>query len=127
MSVFAWIVEWVPSKHRAQWLYRRGMLRAKLKKFQAANADYSAVIELENAPADLRAMALFNRALVSYAAGAESDAVRDLDEVLAMVDIGENVKTEARRKLIRMERSSEREETPTPNANSLPQGSSHAR
>ena len=116
----------MPSKQRAHWHYRRGLLHARFKKHQAANAEYSAVIELESVPAELRAMALFNRALVSYAAGAELDAIRDLSEVLAMNDIAENVKTEARRKLVRMERTSERGDSPNSNVSSLPPEESHA-
>jgi hypothetical protein len=111
MGILAWIADRMPSKQRAQWHYRRGLLHARLKKHQAANAEYSAVIALDNVPADLRAMSLFNRALVSYAEGAETDAIRDLNEVLAMTDIAETVKTEARRKLVRMERTSERAES----------------
>ena len=126
MGFLAWIADRIPSKQRAQWHYRRGLLHARLQKHQAASAEYSAAIEMENVPPELRAMALFNRALVSYAAGAELDAIRDLNEVLAMNDIAENVKTEARRKLVRMERTSERGESPNPNISSLPPDGSHA-
>ena len=79
---------------------------AKLHKNQAAIADYTTVIELEDVSADIRAMALYNRALVNHATASESAAIDDLHQILEMADVPEHVKTEARRKLVRMERSS---------------------
>lgn len=99
------------ARRRAQWLYRRGMVRAKLHRSQSAIDDYTAVIEMDDAPASTRSMALYNRALVQYAIGDETGAIDDLNAVLQMGAAGANIKTEARRKLVRMQRASERADT----------------
>ena len=96
------------SKFRAEWFYRRGMMQAKLHKNQLAIADYTAVIEMAEAPANIRAMALYNRALVYYCTSSESKAVDDLNKVLEMTGAAEHVRMEARRKLVRMKRTSNR-------------------
>jgi hypothetical protein len=85
------------------------MYRAKLHKHTAAIDDYTSVIDLKGAPGDVRAMALYNRALVYYAKGNESDAMSDLNQVMGMAAAGERVRTEARRQLVRMKRTRERD------------------
>jgi hypothetical protein len=111
MNLFNWIHNRMPSRYRAKWLYRRGMVRAKLHDHQAALADYTAVIDMAGVPTDIRAMAIFNRALVFHATGSDSDAIDDLNRVLEMGDAVGRVKTEARRTLIRMEWVSNRADT----------------
>ncbi len=93
------------SRWRAEWLYRRGMRHAKLRNPELALADYTAVIEMEGATADIRAMALYNRALVHDAGADEEQAVDDLNRVIQMAYASGKIKTEARRKLVRMERN----------------------
>lgn len=115
------------SRYRAMWLYRRGMMRARLHKNQAAIADYSAVIDMESASADVRAMALYNRALVYYATAHEADAIDDLHQILEMADVAENVKTESRRKLVRMQRTAKRNDTRETTGVSDPPGKTDAR
>lgn len=83
-------------------------MRAKFGKRQAAIADYSTVIEMKNTPTDIRAMALYNRALVHNAAANPCEAIADLNQVLEMAGIAENIKTEAHRKLVRMARATKR-------------------
>jgi hypothetical protein len=90
------------------WLYRRGMMRAKFHKHDLAIVDYSAVIDMPGVPADIRAMAFYNRALVHHATACESAAIDDLTQVIEIDDIADNLKTEARRKLIRMQRAPNR-------------------
>ncbi len=91
------------SKFRATRLHRRGMVRAKLHQNGLAIEDYMTVIEMAVAPASIRAMALYNRALVYYAMSNESEAIDDLKKVLLMTNATEHIRTEARRKLVRME------------------------
>jgi hypothetical protein len=55
-------------------------------------------------------MALYNRALILWSAGDEQQAIKDLQRVLEISGASEQVKTEARRKLLRIERTTEREE-----------------
>jgi hypothetical protein len=65
---------------------------------------YTAAINMPDAPADLRAMALYNRALLYAAANEISDAIQDLSEVLAMEASPHKVKSAARQKIDRMQR-----------------------
>jgi hypothetical protein len=65
---------------------------------------YTAAINMPDAPADLRAMALYNRALLYAAANEISDAIQDLSEVLAMEASPHKVKSAARQTIDRMQR-----------------------
>lgn len=114
MSIFARLLSRLSPSYRAKWLYRRGMSLAKLHKHQAAIDDYTVVIKMAEAPANVRAMALYNRALVYRAQGSEADAVGDLDQLLRMPEAGERVQTEARRQLVRMKRAEDRGTGPAP-------------
>lgn len=114
LNILTWLKSLLSSRYKAMWLLRRGMVRAKLHKNHAAVADYSAVVDLEGVSADVRAMALYNRSLVYHATAHESKAIDDLNQILEMADIAENLKTEARRKLVRMERTSNRADTREP-------------
>jgi len=118
MNILAWFQSQVFSRYRAIWLYRRGMMRAKLHKNQAAIADYTTVIDMKGVPIDIRAMTLYNRALVHHVTSNESAAIDDLRRVLDMADATENIKTEARRKLVRMERTTKRTTSPETSAES---------
>jgi hypothetical protein len=108
MNPSCWLRGKWSKKFQAGSVYRRGMLKAKLRDHQAAMADYTTVIEMVEAPADLRAMALYNRSVVHLAQHHESAAISDLEELLKMPQAGANVKVEARRKLVRMQRVEER-------------------
>jgi hypothetical protein len=93
------------------------MANAKRHAHDAALADYTAVIEMPGTPADIRAMALYNRSVVYTASHHDSQAVDDLEQLLEMDGAAANVRTEARRKLVRIQRSSDRlEERPANDA-----------
>ena len=115
------------SKFCAKWIYRRGMLRAKLRKNQLAIVDYTTVIEMAEVPAGIRAMALYNRALVYHATSFELEAVSDLHKVLEMTGATGQVKTEARRKLVRLNRTFNQADSREPNSTSRSQGGTRAR
>lgn len=83
-------------------------MNAKLSQYQAAIDDYTAVIDMTDVPSSLRAMSFYNRGLAYHATDRESEAIDDLNGVLHMCDAPNDVKTEARRKLLRMERASDR-------------------
>ena len=70
---------------------------------QGAIDDYTMAIEMPETPPDVKAMALYNRALVYAAVGDDRKATEDLHTVLAMPEARSRVKDEARRKLARME------------------------
>jgi hypothetical protein len=113
MKLFSWITGRFSQRHKAMWLYRRGMIKAKLHDHASAVADYTAVIEMASAPANVRAMALYNRSLVHSAIDNDSDAIGDLQKLLEMEGAAGRVLTEARRKLARIRRSSQQlEERP---------------
>jgi hypothetical protein len=89
---------------RALSLYQRGMQWANKHNHSRALDDYSAVIDMSDAPSDLRAMAMYNRALVHAACGDAERAADDLRNVLDGSAAPENVRLAARQKLVRMSR-----------------------
>jgi len=109
MSLLKWLKSLFTGRGKALLLYRRGMARAKKHDHQGAIDDYTALIDMPNTPPDVKAMALYNRALVYSADAADennSKAIKDLNMVLATAKAPTDVKTEARRKLERMKRQS---------------------
>lgn len=102
------------------------MSRAKSQDLPGALEDYTEVIDTPDVPADLKAMALFNRALVHAAQSRNSSAIGDLEKLLAMPSATETVKTEARRKLVRMKRAAARDESHT-SSKSAPSSSTDGR
>ena len=103
MNVFHWIKNLFTRRGKALSLYRQGMRLAKERDHEGAITEYTAAVELEDVPGDVKAMALFNRGLVHMAAGDYGKSVADLEEVLAMDEAPENVKTMARQKLVKRE------------------------
>lgn len=108
MDVFNWIAGHFSGRGKALSLYRRGMVRANKHDHQGAIDDYTVTIGLSHTPTDVRAMALYNRALVHVASGNEAQGVCDLQAVLALDDSLVNIKTMARQKLARMENRSQK-------------------
>ena len=104
MNLLSWLQSSFSVRQKALWNYKRGMARAKRRDHEGALAKYTAAIDSKDVPDDVKAMALYNRALVYVATGDDSKGVDDLDTVLAM-DGGimiVNVKTMAKRKLGKM-------------------------
>jgi hypothetical protein len=84
-------------------LYKLGMARAEKDDRTGAMEAYTSAIEQTNAPNDVRAMALYNRALL-YAAGGNTDqAVADLQAIMGMPTPLRGVKQAARRRLERLQ------------------------
>lgn len=79
------------------------MAKAKKHDHQGAIEDYNKFLHTENTPPDVKAMVLFNRALVHAAVGDDLKGVDDLEAVMAMDEASVHVKTMARQKLARME------------------------
>ena len=111
MKMFGWFKNRLSARYRAISLYRQGMKRAQGHDHRQAVVDYSLVIQMAEAPTDIIAMALYNRALVYDAMADEQHAIADLQAILTMSGTDENVRTEARRKLLRMQRSQQRSES----------------
>ena len=103
MSVFNWLKSRFCNPANSLSLYKRGMAREKKHDHQGAIDAYTMTIDMPDTSADLKAMALYNRALVHVAAGDDRKGVDDLNAVLAMDEAPVNVKTMARHKLAGME------------------------
>ena len=103
MNFLNWLGRHFSDHDEALSLYRRGMSKAKNHDHQGAIEDYTKAIGIPNMRADLKAMVLYNRALVSVARGDNRKGAEDLDAVLLMDEAPTNVKTMAKQKLARME------------------------
>lgn len=103
MSILDWLTNCFSGRGKALSLYKRGMAKAKKHDNRGAIEDYTTIIGMPCAPADLLAMVLYNRALAYVAAGDDQKGAADLDVVLAMNDALVNIKTMARQKLARMQ------------------------
>ena len=83
---------------------QRGMEKANRKDSAGAIHEYTYVIDMPHAPEELRAMALYNRALVYAADSNPAIARRDLELVATMETAPERVRNSAREKLKRIDR-----------------------
>jgi hypothetical protein len=93
-------------------LYKLGMARAEKEDPTGAMEAYTSAIERPDAPDDVRAMALYNRALL-YAAGGNTDkALADLQAIMGMPTPLRGVKQAARRRLERLQHRQEAAERP---------------
>lgn len=101
-GVFDWLTSFFSTRGKALSLYRRGMAKAEKHDHRGALEAYDAAIKTAGSPADVRAMALYNRALVFAAIGENGKATEDLEFVLAMEESFINIKTMAKQKLARM-------------------------
>ena len=61
MSFARWLASCFSRRGKALSLYRTGMAKAEKRDYEGAIADYSTAIELAKIPADVKAMALYNR------------------------------------------------------------------
>jgi hypothetical protein len=84
------------------------MARARKRDHEGAIKAYSATIGMPKAPADVKALALYYRAIVHMAAGDDRKGADDLDAVLAMDEalVTVNIKTMARQKIANIESQS---------------------
>jgi hypothetical protein len=118
MNLISWIKRRVFRLDDASARYQQALASANKHDLSAALAGYTAVIDMENTPPDLRAMALYNRSVVYTTTGCDAQAIADLELVLELPGAAANVKVEARRKLLRMKRSSERADDRSSQGNS---------
>ncbi len=103
MGIFDWLLNHFSNRGKALSLYRRGMSRAKKHDHEGAIGFYTTTIDMVDTPEDVKAMALYNRALVHVATGDDQSGLHDLQAVLAMDEGLVNVRTMARQKLARIE------------------------
>ncbi len=106
MNVFEWLTGQFASRGRALSRCRRGMRKARNNDHEGAIDDYTTTIAMRNTPADVKARAQYNRALVHLATKDDPKAIEDLNLILAMKETLINVKTMAKQKHIVLERRS---------------------
>ncbi|MBM4000958.1 MAG: hypothetical protein FJ297_15705 [Planctomycetes bacterium] len=94
------------ARGRAQSLYERGFKKAKARDYDGAIADYGAVLRLDKAPQDIKAMALLNRGLALSMTKDDDAAAKDLQAVLALDKAPAAVVAAAREKIGRMRKRS---------------------
>lgn len=111
MNIIRNLIGLFTSRGKALTFYRRGMVKAKEDDCSGAIHEYTLAIDMLAAPADVKAMALFNRALMYATNNSQLQAIADLKRILTMDDSLDGIKTEARRKLVRMERKAERDDS----------------
>lgn len=80
VNAINWLTDHFSNRGKALWLCKRGMAKAKNHGHQGAIDDDTKAIR----PAKVKAMVLFNRALVHVAMGDDRKRDDDLDAVIAM-------------------------------------------
>jgi hypothetical protein len=103
MRLAQWLFGWRSSRSVAKHHYRLGLARDKKGDPDGAMDAYSAAISLDNVPDDVKAMALYNRALLFAARGDRSKAAADLNAIMAMTTSVRGVTDAARRRLERLQ------------------------
>jgi hypothetical protein len=114
MNFFKWLTRGNSVHDVVLSLYKRGLACAMTHDEKGARDAYTAAIDTGDAPADLKAMALYNRALLYAAANEIPKAIQDLNAVLAMSAPPNKVKLAARQKLDRMQSKSHVHRTAAP-------------
>lgn len=109
MNFLNWVYGTFTRRGKALWHYRCGMEHANSREHRLAIDCYSAVINMRKGPADVQAMARYNRALVFATLGQQQAAIDDLEYVLAMKQKLTEIKTAARQRLLRMKSQADRE------------------
>jgi len=84
-------------------LYKLGMARTDKADPKGAMDAYTSAIELPKAPPDVKAMALYNRALLFAAEGKTDKALVDLQAVMGLPIPLTGVKLAAKRRLERLQ------------------------
>jgi hypothetical protein len=85
------------------------MAKANERNYVGAIADYSAAIQVSDVPADVKAMATYNRALAYSSIHNDAKAADDLAAVLEMPGLSQSIKREAQERRERIRRREERQ------------------
>ncbi len=112
MSFMTWVKSCLSQRGKALSLYQGGMAKANQRDYEGAIADYTAAIELPKIPADVRAMAIYNRALAYSAIHEDAKAADDLGTVLKSPGLPENIRTAAEQRRERIRRRAEKTDSP---------------
>jgi hypothetical protein len=88
-------------------LYKLGLSRTEKSDSKGAMDAYTSAIEQPGAPDDVKAMALYNRALLFAAEGNTVSALADLQAIMKMPSPLRGVKLAAKRRLERLQHRQE--------------------
>ena len=99
-----WLATLMSPRGSALSMYRSGMTKARRRDYAGAIADYSTAIDAEHIPIDVKAMAIYNRALAYAATHEDAKAADDLAAMLSMPGLPENITTQARQRRERIRR-----------------------
>jgi hypothetical protein len=83
-------------------LYKLGLARTEKQDPEGAMDAYTSAIEQRDAPDDMKAMALYNRALLFAARGSTDHALADLQAIMEMPIPSHGVMLAAKRRLERL-------------------------
>jgi len=108
MGFTTWVKGLLSHRGKALSLYRSGMAKANKRDYAGAIADYSAAIQASHIPKDVKAMAIYNRALAYSAIQEDERAAEDLAAVLQMPGLPANVRTHAEQRRERIQRRDEK-------------------
>ena len=104
MDIFIWLRSWFTDRGKSLSMYRSGMAKANKADFAGAIADYSAAIQSPKIPPDVRAMAIYNRALAYSAIDEDEKAAADLASLLEMPGLPEIIQSAAQQRRARIRR-----------------------
>lgn len=119
MNFFKWLTRANSVRDVVLSLYKRGLASAMKHDQKEAREAFTAAIDMRDAPADLRAMALYNRAMLYGAANEIPKAIQDLKALLAMTAVPYKVKSAAGQKLDQMQRRNYMNTARKPHARAL--------
>ena len=103
MNLFKWWIWPRTVRSDVMSLYKEGIALAEKHDAKGAMAAYTSAIERTDAPDDVKAMALYNRALLFAAGGNTQLALADLNTIMALPIPQRDVKLAARRRLDRLQ------------------------
>jgi hypothetical protein len=103
MNLYRWFFGPRSVREVALTFYKQGLAKCEQHDAEGAISAYTAAIEVPKVPDDLRAMALYNRALLFTNVGKAASAIADLNTVLAMTGPVRGIKAAVRRRLARMQ------------------------
>jgi hypothetical protein len=89
------------------------MAKANKHDYEGAIADYSAAVQVSDIPTDVKAMALYNRALSYSAIHKDARAAEDLAAMLEMPGLPANIKNRAQQRRERIQQRDKRGTDPT--------------
>src|SRR5689334_12368343 len=102
MSILKRLTKWFSRQGRDDNRLRVAMGLAHAKRPAEAIAVYDSLVNAKGASCDVRARALFNRALAYSSSKDDRKAIADLEEIITLPGVPENVLTATREQLVRV-------------------------